>query len=40
VLPGYQVFRSMVPGRDPTSDTVRALVDEVLLPSLTRDTRQ
>jgi AcrR family transcriptional regulator len=36
VLPGYLVFRSMVPGRAPTAETVRALVDEVLLPSLTR----
>ena len=40
VLPGYLVFRSMVPGRAPTSDTVLALVDEVLLPSLTREIRR
>jgi AcrR family transcriptional regulator len=36
VLPGYLVFRSLVPGRPPTAETVRALVDEVLIPSLTR----
>lgn len=36
LLPGYLVFRSMVSERPPTPETVRALVDEVLLPSLTR----
>lgn len=36
VLPGYLVFRFVFPGRPPTEETVRALVDEVLLPSLTR----
>lgn len=36
VLPGYLVFRSLIPGRPPTDETVRALVDEVLMPSLTR----
>jgi AcrR family transcriptional regulator len=36
VLPGYLVFRSLIPGRPPTEDTVRALVDDVLMPSLTR----
>jgi AcrR family transcriptional regulator len=36
VLPGYLVFRSLISGRPPTDETVRALVDEVLLPSLTR----
>lgn len=36
VLPGYLVFRSLIPGRPPTEETVLALVDEVLLPSLTR----
>lgn len=35
VLPGYLVFRSLIPGRPPTEETVRALVDDVLLPSLT-----
>lgn len=37
VLPGYLVFRSLVADRPPTDETVRALVDEVLMPSLTRD---
>jgi len=36
VLPGYLVFRFLIPGRTPTDETVRALVDEVLIPSLTR----
>ncbi|WP_309227785.1 MULTISPECIES: TetR/AcrR family transcriptional regulator [unclassified Mycolicibacterium] len=36
VLPGYLVFRSLIPGRPPTAETVRALVDDVLMPSLTR----
>jgi AcrR family transcriptional regulator len=36
VLPGYLVFRFLMPGRPPTAETVRALVDEVLMPSLTR----
>lgn len=36
VLPGYLVFRFLMPGRPPTDDTVRELVDDVLLPSLTR----
>ncbi len=36
LLPGYLAFRSIVPNTPPTGDTVRALVDEVLLPSLTR----
>jgi len=38
VLPGYLVFRHMIPGRPVTERTVEALVDEVLLPSLTRTT--
>ena len=36
VLPGYLVFRSLIPGRPPTDETVHAFVDEVLMPSLTR----
>lgn len=36
VLPGYLLFRYLMPGRPPTGDTIHALVDEVLLPSLTR----
>lgn len=37
LLPGYLVFRSVVSGRPPTDQTVRALVDELLMPSLRRD---
>lgn len=40
VLPGYLVFRFLIPGRPPTGETVRALVDEVLMPSLTRTRRR
>ncbi|MBJ7336886.1 TetR/AcrR family transcriptional regulator [Mycolicibacterium sp.] len=36
VLGGYLVFRQMVSGTPPSDATVTALVDEVLLPSLTR----
>jgi AcrR family transcriptional regulator len=36
LLPGYLIFRSIVPNRPPTLHTVRALVDDVLMPSLTR----
>ena len=36
LLPGYLVFRALVSDRPPTEDTVRTLVDDVLLPSLTR----
>jgi AcrR family transcriptional regulator len=36
VLPGYLIFRSIVQNRPPTMDTVEALVDGVLIPSLTR----
>jgi AcrR family transcriptional regulator len=36
VLPGYLVFRSIAQNRPPTAHTVQALVDEVLMPSLTR----
>lgn len=36
VLPGYLVFRFLIPGRPPSDETIRALVDEVLIPSLTR----
>jgi AcrR family transcriptional regulator len=35
LLPGYLVFRSLVSGRPPTEETVRTLVDDVLMPSLT-----
>jgi hypothetical protein len=36
VLHGYLWLRFLMPGRPPTDETVRALVDEVLMPSLTR----
>jgi AcrR family transcriptional regulator len=36
LLPGYLIFRSIVAGRPPTESTVHALVDEVLMPALTR----
>jgi AcrR family transcriptional regulator len=36
VLPGYLIFRIVMPSRPPTEETVRALVDEVIIPSLTR----
>jgi AcrR family transcriptional regulator len=39
LLPGYLVFRSIIPGRPPTRETVQALVDEVMIPSLTRPTK-
>ncbi|OAN34559.1 TetR/AcrR family transcriptional regulator [Mycolicibacterium iranicum] len=34
LLPGYLVFRALVSPRPPTEETVRILVDDVLLPSL------
>jgi AcrR family transcriptional regulator len=36
LLPGYLIFRSIIPSRPPTRHTVQALVDEVMIPSLTR----
>lgn len=36
VLPGYLVFRFIVPNDPPTEHTVRALVDDLLLPGLTQ----
>jgi AcrR family transcriptional regulator len=36
LLPGYLIFRSIMPGRPPTRRTVQVLVDEVVMPSLTR----
>ena len=39
LLPGYLIFRSIIQGRPPTADTVRILVDDVLIPSLTRPIR-
>ena len=39
LLPGYLIFRSIIPNRPPTQRTVQALVDNVIIPSLTRPTR-
>ncbi len=36
VLPGYLVFRALIPTREVTDTTLVALVDDLLLPSLTR----
>ncbi|MGA8545103.1 MAG: TetR/AcrR family transcriptional regulator [Mycobacterium sp.] len=38
LLPHYLIFRSIFPGRPPTRQTVQALVDDVMIPSLTRPT--
>jgi AcrR family transcriptional regulator len=38
LLPGYLLYRSVVSNRPPTRQTVQALVEEALLPSLTRPT--
>lgn len=37
LLPGYLIFRALMPGRPPTRRTVEALVDGFLLPGLTRN---
>lgn len=36
VLPGYLIFRAVLTGRAPSRHTVQDLVDNVLIPSLTR----
>lgn len=36
LLPGYLIFRSVMPNRPPTMKTVETFVDNVLIPSLTR----
>jgi AcrR family transcriptional regulator len=36
LLPGYLVFRTVIANRPATHDTVQALVDDVVIPSLTR----
>ena len=36
LLPGYLIFRSIVPNRPPNQKTVQTFVDNVLIPSLTR----
>jgi AcrR family transcriptional regulator len=38
LLPGYLIFRSIIPSRPPTLHTVQAVVDDVIIPSLTRPT--
>ena len=38
LMPGYLIFRSIMPGRPPTPETVQALVDDVIMPSLARPT--
>ena len=38
VLPGYLIYRSILTGRSPSSRTVDDLVDNVIIPSLTRHT--
>lgn len=36
LLPGYLIFRTIMPSRPPTEHTVQTLVDDVIIPSLTR----
>ncbi|OIN80112.1 TetR family transcriptional regulator [Mycobacterium malmoense] len=36
LLPGYLIFRSIIPSHPPTRHTVQVLVDEVIIPGLTR----
>ena len=36
LLPGYLIFRSIIPGQPPTRRTVQALVDDFIVPGLTR----
>ena len=36
VLPGYLIFRSIIPSQPPDHATVQLLVDEVVIPGLTR----
>ncbi|MEZ0350791.1 TetR/AcrR family transcriptional regulator [Mycobacterium sp. pR1184] len=36
LLPGYLIFRSIIPDRQPTRQTVQLLVDRFLMPGLTR----
>ena len=36
LLPGYLIFRSIIPGQPPTRRTVQTLVDDFILPGLTR----
>jgi AcrR family transcriptional regulator len=36
LMPGYLAFRAVISGQPPTAETVRMLVDDVLMPALTR----
>jgi hypothetical protein len=36
MLPGYLIYRSVLTGRAPSGRTIQELVDNVLLPGLTR----
>lgn len=38
LLPGYLIFRSIIQNRPPTDHTVHILVDNVIIPGLTRPT--
>jgi AcrR family transcriptional regulator len=40
LLSGYLAFRAVIAGQLPTTETVRMLVDDVLMPALTGNTRQ
>jgi AcrR family transcriptional regulator len=39
VLPGYLIYRSILTGRSPSPRTVQDLVDNVVMPGLTRNNR-
>jgi AcrR family transcriptional regulator len=39
LLPGYLIFRAIVPNRPPSHRTVQDLVDDIIVPSLARPTR-
>jgi AcrR family transcriptional regulator len=39
LLSGYLAFRAVIAGQPPTTETVRMLVDDVLMPALTGNTR-
>ncbi|MFI5509144.1 TetR/AcrR family transcriptional regulator [Mycobacterium sp. NPDC051804] len=36
VLPGYLIYRAVLTGQQPTGQTIRGLVDNVIIPGLTR----
>jgi AcrR family transcriptional regulator len=39
LMPGYLIYRCLIPGRPPTRRTVQGLVDGFLMPGLTRNER-